>query len=158
MEKKITKLDKIIKIMDSIVDYDDDVKQDVLLKIIKNVNFQDYPEQTLLNLTRKMLRNRKIDLTRKKTFDIIEEDCSEVRLINQIAQETYEEGFDIDKATKDLYLALKSLGGEQQKVIALVLEGKKNEMIAKELNMTLGAVKSSKRNSIIKLKKILNNE
>lgn len=149
----MSKIERITKILNTVKDYDSDVKQNVFIRIVEKVNLDNYPEETLLVLVRKMLRNEMVDQKiKEKRFDYVDADASEIDFLTFLADE---EGSDIEEKTKALQTALKSLDEKEQELFQMVLQGHKNEFIAKQMGMNVNTLKSMRLRGIRKLKKIM---
>ena len=133
-------------------DFDEDIKKDVLIKIIEKINLDDYPQETLLNLVRKMLKNEMIDQKRKERMQYIDADASDISSLGVLIDDEYE-----DIAEQDMWLknALKQLDEKEQQIMIMTLEGNKTSFIASQLNEKENNIKSIKRRAINKLRKKL---
>jgi RNA polymerase sigma factor (sigma-70 family) len=148
----MNKIMKITQILNTITDYNSDEKQDIFIKIFEKINLDDYPEETLLNLVRRMLKNQKIDNIRKERMDCINADASEIDFLTFLPDE---EGLDIEEKIKTLQMALKSLDQKEQEIFEMVLGGLKNEEIANKLSIPVNTIKSIRKRGVQKLKKIM---
>ncbi len=147
--KRNEKIIKITEILNNTSDYSSDIKQDVFIKIFENVNLNDYPQQTLLSLVRKMLKNEMIDQIRKQKMQYIDSDASEIDFLTTLPTEEY---IDIDEKEIWLKSALKTLNEKEQLILEMTLEGKKNKDIASQLNENVNNIKSVKKRAVEKLK------
>lgn len=153
MDKEMDKIERIIQILSTITNYTDDEKQDIFLKIIEKVNLDNYPQQTLLNLVRKMLKNQKLDNIKKERMNYIDLDVSQIEFMTLLPTEDY---VDIEEKMKVLKIALKSLNKNEQEIFFEILSGNKNKLIAKKMGINVNNLKSIKKRGIEKLKKIMN--
>lgn len=146
------KIIKIVEIMAKTFDFDEDIKQDVFIKIMEKINLDDYPQETLLNLVRKMLKNEMIDQKRKERMQYIDADASDISSLGVLIDDDYE-----DIAEQDIWLknALKQLDEKEQQIMIMTLEGNKTSFIASQLNEKENNIKSIKRRAINKLRKKL---
>jgi RNA polymerase sigma factor (sigma-70 family) len=149
MKDKIT---KITQILSKTWDFDEDIKQDVFIKIVEKIKLDDYADETLLSLVRKMLKNEMIDQKRKQRMNYIDADASEIDFLTFLADE---EWFDIDDKEIMLRRALKSLDQKEQEIFEMVLQGKKNSEISSQLKITENTIKSIRKRGVQKLKKIM---
>lgn len=148
----MTQEEKIIYItglMEKNYIYSDDVKQNVLVDIVEKMDLSNYPKETLLSLTMKLLKNKFIDEKRKQKVSFVDSDISEIDFLTFIVQE---ECIDMDEQEKMLQIALKSLNEKEQEVMRLILEGKKLQEIASQQNKSLNTIKSTKKRAIAKIK------
>lgn len=148
----MTQEEKIIYItglMEKNYIYSDDVKQNVLVDIVEKMDLSNYPKETLLSLTMKLLKNKFIDEKRKQKVSFVDSDISEIDFLTFIIQE---ECIDMDEQEKMLQIALKSLNEKEQEVMRLILEGKKLQEIASQQNKSLNTIKSTKKRAIAKIK------
>jgi RNA polymerase sigma factor (sigma-70 family) len=146
------KIEKITQILSKTWDFDEDIKQDVFIKIVEKIKLDDYADETLLSLVRKMLKNEMIDQKRKQRMNYIDADASEIDFLTFLADE---EWFDIDDKEIMLRRALKSLDQKEQEIFEMVLQGKKNSEISSQLKITENTIKSIRKRAVQKLKKIM---
>jgi RNA polymerase sigma factor (sigma-70 family) len=149
MKDKIT---KITQILSKTWDFDEDIKQDVFIKIVEKIKLDDYADETLLSLVRKMLKNEMIDQKRKEKFNYVDADASEIDFLTFLADD---EWFDMDDKEIMLRRALKSLDQKEQEIFEMVLQGKKNSEISSQLKITENTIKSIRKRGVQKLKKIM---
>lgn len=149
MNEKIT---KITQILSKTWDFDEDIKQNVFIKILEKIKLDDYADESLLSLVRKMLKNEMIDQKRKERMQYIDADASEIDFLTFLANEEY---VDIEEESKALQIALKSLDKKEQEIFELVLGGLKNEEIANKLSIPANTIKSIRKRGVMKLKKLM---
>ena len=128
-----TRLFLFIKSRVSTVEDAEDILNEVFISLIQKTSQEESPENTL-SLLYRVTRNKVIDYYRtKKRFEDLPED-----LISETAETNI-----IAELSNCILPMIKSLPESYQQVLILSeIEGKKNKVIANELDLSLSAVKS----------------
>ena len=140
----------------------EDIVQDVALNLFTKVDFNT-PIENLFAYVYRSLKNKIIDLTRKKREDRLDdyqdEDSGENYLLRRLVDEIAdtEEKAEHEQLLKLMLNTLEELRPDQQDIIvATELEGYTFEELSNELEIPIGTLLSRKHRAIAKLQKLMN--
>lgn len=139
----------------------EDIVQDVVLSLYRRVDFNT-PIENLLGYLYRSLKNRVIDIQRKKKEPVLsefedEENGDNLLLLAMETEDSREEDeWQKEARSRLMYEKLDELRPEQREIIVMTeLEGYTFEELSKEWGIPLGTLLSRKHRAMAKLQKLM---